>query len=50
MEPLGVFGNVLHDPLFIGLIVVILAFVFFIYLFIRRIMTGFQEGVQKGQR
>ncbi len=50
MEPLGVFTKALQDPLFVGLLVVILAFVFFIYLFIRRIMTGFQEGVQKGQR
>ncbi|MCO8242863.1 MULTISPECIES: hypothetical protein [unclassified Haladaptatus] len=50
MEPLGIFGKVLHDPLFIGLLVIMLAFVFFIYLFIRRIMTGFQEGIQKGQR
>lgn len=50
MELLGVFGKVLHDPLFVGLLVIMLAFVFFIYLFIRRIMTGFQEGIQKGQR
>lgn len=50
MEPLGIVGNTLNDPLFVGLLVIMLGFVFFVYLFIRRTLTGFQEGMQKGQR
>ncbi|WP_266078972.1 DUF7859 family protein [Haladaptatus caseinilyticus] len=50
MQPVGIIGDLLSDPVFVGLLVAILAFVFFIYLFIRRTLTGFQEGVQKGQR
>jgi hypothetical protein len=50
MEPLGIIGNTLNDPLFVALLVIMLAFVFFVYLFIRRTLTGFQEGMQKGQR
>ncbi|WP_433626196.1 hypothetical protein [Halomicrococcus sp. NG-SE-24] len=50
MTPLGLFGDLLQDPVFVGLLVVLLAFVFFIYLFVRRTITGFQEGINKGQR
>ncbi|WP_227353381.1 DUF7859 family protein [Haladaptatus salinisoli] len=50
MEPLGLLGDAFGDPVFVGLLVAILAFVFFIYLFIRRTLTGFQEGMRKGQR
>ncbi|WP_458188902.1 DUF7859 family protein [Haladaptatus sp. NG-WS-4] len=50
MEPLGLIGDLLSDPVFIGVLVALLAFVFFVYLFIRRTLTGFKEGVQKGQR
>lgn len=38
------------DPVLIGLLVLILGFVFFVYLFLRRTMTGFQEGVERGRK
>ena len=38
------------DPFIIGILVLILAFVFFIYLFVRRTLTGFREGIEKGRR
>ncbi|GAA0224908.1 hypothetical protein ACFFQF_09890 [Haladaptatus pallidirubidus] len=50
MQPIDIVGEYLGDPVFVGLLVAILAFVFFIYLFVRRTLTGFQEGMQKGQR
>ena len=37
------------DPVLVGIVVVMLAFVFFVYLFLRRIATGFKEGVQQGK-
>jgi hypothetical protein len=37
------------DPILVGLLVLLLGFVFFMYLFIRRTVTGFQEGVQSGK-
>jgi hypothetical protein len=49
MTPLGIFGDIFSDPVFVALLIALLAFVFFIYLFIRRTLTGFQEGMQKGQ-
>jgi hypothetical protein len=50
MTPLGIFGNLFQDPVFVALVVALLGFVFFVYLFVRRTLTGFQEGVEKGQR
>ncbi len=38
------------DPILIGLLVLLLAFVFFIYLFLRRTVTGFREGMEHGKR
>ncbi|MFC4549565.1 MULTISPECIES: hypothetical protein [Halorussus] len=38
------------NPLVAGFIVVMLGFVLFMYLFIRRTVTGFREGVNSGRR
>ncbi|MFW5905714.1 MAG: hypothetical protein ACOCUO_02595 [archaeon] len=38
------------DPVLMAIVVVMLAFVFFVYLFLRRIATGFKEGVQDSKR
>ncbi len=35
---------IVSDPIFAGLIVVMLLFVFFAYLFVRRTVTGLREG------
>jgi hypothetical protein len=39
-----------EDPVLVGIVVVLLVFVFAMYLFLRRIVTGFKEGMQDGQR
>jgi uncharacterized protein (DUF2062 family) len=41
---------VFNNPLVVGFVVVLLGFVLFMYLFVRRTVTGFQEGVQNGRR
>jgi len=38
------------DPVLIAIVIVMLAFVFFVYLFLRRIATGFKEGVQNSKQ
>jgi hypothetical protein len=38
------------DVLMIGMIVLVLGFVFFVYLMLRRTALGFKEGVDKGKR
>jgi hypothetical protein len=37
------------DPVLVGIVVVMLLVVFAVYLFLRRIATGFKEGVQQGK-
>jgi ABC-type uncharacterized transport system permease subunit len=37
------------DPIVIGILVALLLFIFFMYLLLRRTVTGFKEGVQQGQ-
>ncbi|WP_258560461.1 DUF7859 family protein [Halorhabdus salina] len=37
------------DPVLVAMVVVMLAFVLFVYLFLRRIATGFKEGVRDGK-
>lgn len=37
------------DPVLIGLVVIMLGFVFYIYLFVRRTVTGFQEGLDESR-
>ncbi|WP_280178808.1 DUF7859 family protein [Halorussus halobius] len=41
---------VYNNPLVVGFVVVLLGFVLFMYLFIRRTVTGFREGMQNGDR
>lgn len=41
---------VFNNPLVVGFVVVLLGFVLFMYLFVRRTVTGFQEGVQNGRQ
>lgn len=41
---------IFNDPLVAGFIVLLLGFVLFMYLFVRRTLTGFREGVDKGRR
>lgn len=38
------------DPIFVGLLIVLLLFVFFMYLLVRRTLLGLQEGFEKGRR
>lgn len=38
------------DPVLVGILAVLVAFFFFIYLFLRRIVTGFREGVERGRQ
>jgi hypothetical protein len=40
--------NIAMDWVLIGIIALLLGFVFFIYLFIRRTVTGFRQGVEGG--
>ncbi|MEF8781577.1 MAG: hypothetical protein V5A39_10140 [Haloarculaceae archaeon] len=37
------------DPIMLGILALILLFVFFMYLMLRRTVTGFKEGVEDGQ-
>jgi len=39
----------LTDPVFLALLAALVIFFFFIYLFLRRITTGFREGYEKGK-
>ena len=50
-SPLGDVVDILvSDPIFAGLVVVMLLFVFFAYLFVRRTLTGLQEGYDDAYR
>jgi hypothetical protein len=37
------------DPVLVGMVVILLTFVFFIYLFLRRTVTGFMDGLKQGR-
>ncbi|WP_199174748.1 DUF7859 family protein [Halegenticoccus soli] len=37
------------DPVFLGLLVIMLLFVFFAYLFVRRTMLGLREGYEQAR-
>lgn len=39
-----VVDTLVSDPIFVGLLAVMVLFIFFAYLFARRILTGLQEG------
>lgn len=38
------------DPIVIGILVALLLFIFFMYLMLRRTVSGFKEGVNQGRR
>lgn len=38
------------DLLMLGMIALLLGFVFFVYLMLRRTVLGFKEGVDRGKR
>jgi branched-subunit amino acid ABC-type transport system permease component len=38
------------DPVLVFIVVVMLGFVFFVYLFLRRTLSGFKEGINQGRR
>lgn len=38
------------DPVFVGLLIALLVFVFFMYLLVRRTLMGLREGYEKGRR
>ncbi|MFB6186196.1 MAG: hypothetical protein ABEI86_04920 [Halobacteriaceae archaeon] len=37
------------DPAFVGLLLLLVGFFFFVYLFIRRTVLSFREGINKGK-
>ncbi|MEF8853168.1 MAG: hypothetical protein V5A44_12180 [Haloarculaceae archaeon] len=39
-------STLLEDPVLLGIVVVLFAFVFFVYLFLRRTVTAFKQGMQ----
>lgn len=39
-----------QDPIFIGLVVILLAFFFFAYLLVRRTVLGLREGFEEGKK
>jgi hypothetical protein len=39
-----------NNPLVVGFVVVLLGFVLFMYLFVRRTVTGFREGMNDGRK
>lgn len=41
-------GNV--DPVLVVLVVLMVLFVFAVYLFVRRTLTSFREGLERGRR
>jgi hypothetical protein len=46
----GIVDFLLANPVFTALLVVMLLFVFFSYLFVRRTLTGLREGYDQGRR
>ena len=43
-------ASVFNDPLVLGFLVILLGFILFMYLFIRRTLTGFREGMENSRR
>lgn len=46
----GILDFFIQRPVFTGLLIVMLLFVFFSYLFVRRTLTGLREGYDQGRR
>ena len=38
------------DPILVGIAALMLGFVFFVYLFLRRTVTGFMQGMNEGKK
>ena len=38
------------SPVLVGIVAIILGFVFFVYLFLRRIATGFKQGLEQSRK
>lgn len=38
------------DPVLVGLVLLLLLLVFFVFLFLRRIVTGFTDGLREGRQ
>jgi ABC-type uncharacterized transport system permease subunit len=38
------------DPVLLAIVAVMLLFIFFVYLFIRKTVTGFKEGMDESKR
>ena len=43
-------ASLFNDPLVLGFLGILLGFVLFMYLFIRRTLTGFREGMENSRR
>ena len=43
-------ASIFNDPLVLGFLVILLGFILFMYLFIRRTLTGFREGMENSRR
>jgi flagellar biogenesis protein FliO len=43
-------SDLLTDPVWLGMLAVLLLFVFFAYLLVRRTLLGLQDGYREGQR
>jgi hypothetical protein len=43
-------ASLFNDPLVLGFLVILLGFILFMYLFIRRTLTGFREGMENSRR
>ena len=48
-RPAGMLLQLDVDPVLVGLVLFLLLVVFFVFLFIRRIVTGFTEGLREGR-
>lgn len=47
---MGVVDFVVNNPVLVGLTTVMLLFVFAVYLFLRRTLVSFREGLDQGRR
>jgi len=44
------FSFIFNNPMTVIFLALLLGFVFFMYLFVRRTLTGFKEGMENGRR
>lgn len=43
-------GFISSNPLVVGFVVLLLGFIMFMYLFVRRTVLGFREGIEDGSK